>query len=176
MGNSTRDKRHSILLITNAGFGETPVPSDTVLQPGDVLRVSPEHEGLGVETIEALCVAVVPVGSAVEYAIADQAEPKQPRPLTLQIRKPHKETLYVIQLPNEDEPRLYSHTQMVSGGQKAQALSGEHVCIRWDADRFCIECGLLPEDGNPQFGSRPPSRDSVGIRSRHEILAAEQAK
>lgn len=27
----------------------------------------------------------------------------------------------------------------------------EHVCVEWNADQFCVSCGLLPIDGNPDL-------------------------
>lgn len=80
-----------ILLVTNAGTGETPIPADALLKPGDVLNVHNLEDG---SQRPATCVAVVPVGVPAEYAIADQTGVARP----LMITKPrHRETIYILE-------------------------------------------------------------------------------
>ena len=104
--------RNPVLFVQNAGFGDTPVPADALMQPGQELA-GKTTDG---ENYAATVVAVVPVGVPVEYAIADQADPKQPRPLMLHKRKPHRETLYVLKRTDEDsEPSLHTHSAVAEG-------------------------------------------------------------
>jgi len=116
-----------ILIIQNAGFGETPVPADAFWQPGEEIgTASDEAPETGVDAIVR---AVVPVGVPVEYAMADQAKPPEPRPLMLQKRKRHKETLYVLFFPSlvargDDGVRLFTHSQIAEGFKKAEQHAG----------------------------------------------------
>ncbi|RWP64863.1 MAG: hypothetical protein EOR08_08080 [Mesorhizobium sp.] len=68
-----------ILLVNDAGHGETPVPSDALLKPGDVLNI---HNSEDDTQRPAKCVAVAPVGVPVEYAIADQTGTARPLMIT----------------------------------------------------------------------------------------------
>ena len=110
-----------VLFIHNAGFGETPVPADALMQPGDPLAGRNTYGG----TYEARCVAVVPVGVPLEYAMADQATPKQPRPLMLRKRKQHKETLYLIQRADDLEPSIFTHSQIAEGLRLAREAEAQ---------------------------------------------------
>jgi hypothetical protein len=109
--------RRPILIVTDGGFGETPVPSDALFQPGEIIVAA--HESDPRTPLNVMCTAVVPVGGCVEYAIADQAKPQQRRPLTLLIRKPHRETLYVLQWPGQDEPVIHTESEILRGQKKA---------------------------------------------------------
>lgn len=113
--------RNPILFVTDAGFGETPVPSDALMQPGDDLA-GKTTDG---DAYAAKCAAVVPVGVPVEYAMADQADPKQPRPLMLRERKAHRETLYLIQRDGDREPSIFTHSAIAEGLRLANAPPGE---------------------------------------------------
>jgi hypothetical protein len=105
-----------ILLMINAGFGETPLPADALVKPGDELNV---HNSNDDSQRPAKIVAVVPVGTPLEYAIADQALPPQPRPLMC--TKPrHRETLYVIEMDGGQVTVLQS--KMAKGLQAARQL------------------------------------------------------
>jgi hypothetical protein len=84
--------KNPILFVRNAGFGETPVPADALLQPGAELNIINENDGT--ETA-ATVVAVVPAGVPAENAIADQNG--QPRPLLLK-QNHSAETTYVVDL------------------------------------------------------------------------------
>jgi len=128
-------KRNPVLLVQNAGFGETPVPADAFWQPGE--EIGTASEDAPTEGVDAIVRAVVPVGVPVEYAIADQAKPPQPRPLMLRDRKPHKETLYVLFFPSlektdanyralgvhDDGIRLFTQSQIAEGFRKAEAYA-----------------------------------------------------
>lgn len=62
-----------ILLVRNAGYGETPVPKNALMQPGATMVINDENDG---SKSDAVILAVVPRGGCIEYAIADQN--KQP--------------------------------------------------------------------------------------------------
>jgi hypothetical protein len=72
-------KGNPILLVTNAGFGETPVPSEAILQPGDEFNAIADDGSVDL----CLVLAVVPAGVPPEYARADQATPRKARPLAM---------------------------------------------------------------------------------------------
>ena len=112
-----------ILLVKDAGFGETIVPSDAHFQPGEKIIAGLSHEND--REVEVVCIGVAPVGVPIEYAIADQSEPKQPRPLALTRRKEHDETIYALLLPGDsaDNPRIYTHSQLSLGKQKAEQFN-----------------------------------------------------
>lgn len=100
-----------ILIVKNGGFGETPVPKDAILQPGDDLTVHRECEE---DTSTAKIIAVVPVGVSVDIAIADQNGEARP----LMLREPtHKETLYVIEA--DDGRFLVPQSKIAEGLQRA---------------------------------------------------------
>lgn len=111
-------QRRPILMVTNAGYGDTPVPRDAVVQPG--AKVTAARNDAPTVPIEITILAVVPKGCCVDYAMADQAIPKQPRPLMIQNRKAYNETVYVVRFADEDEPRIYTQTEMAEGYGKAE--------------------------------------------------------
>jgi hypothetical protein len=45
--------------------------------------------------------------------------------------------------------RIFDSVKLPSLQQQSE---GEHVCTKWNADDFCIDCGLLPCDGSPAPG------------------------
>lgn len=115
------EKRNPILIVKNAGFGETPVPDEALLQPGDEIEAIDETTR---EKRAGVVIAVAPVGTPIEYAMADQAEPKQPRPLMLAAREPHSETMYAIDFSGRpDDPELFPHSVLLEGYEKAKAPS-----------------------------------------------------
>lgn len=80
-----------VLFIKDGGYGETPLPPDALLKPGETLNIIDQNDGT---EQEAKILAVVPVGVPVEYALADHSN--QPRPLL--ITKPkHRSILYIIE-------------------------------------------------------------------------------
>lgn len=102
-----------ILMVVNGGMGETPVPADALLKPGDVLNVHDTNDG---SQRPAKVIAVVPVGVSEEIAIADQTG--VPRPLML--TKPrHKEPLYVLEW--EGKQFRVKHEKVRKGLDRAQA-------------------------------------------------------
>lgn len=111
-------QRRPILMVTNAGYGNTPVPSDALVQPG--ATVTAARNDAPTVPVEITILAVVPKGCCVDYAMADQAIPKQPRPLMIQNRKAYNETVYVVKFADDDEPRIYTQTEMSEGYGKAE--------------------------------------------------------
>lgn len=106
-----------ILFVQNAGFGETPVPKNALLQPGATLVINDENDG---SKSDAVVLAVVPKGGCIEYAIADQN--KQPRPLVVSDNN-SGETLYVVEHGGR---RLYiPQSQMQRGIEAAKAAGLE---------------------------------------------------
>lgn len=88
--------RNPIILVKNAGFGETPIPADALVSLGDSLDIIDEKNG-GKQA--AKIIAIVPKGVPPEYAIADQAMPKEPRPLV--VRSAFGQTAYIMQMGAE---------------------------------------------------------------------------
>jgi hypothetical protein len=114
--------RRPILMVNNAGYGETPVPTDALFQPGELITAA-RHDA-PTAPVEVVCLAVVPKGCCVDYAMADQATPRQPRPLMIRSRKAYGETVYVLQFPADEEPRIYTQSEMVAGQGEAEAAEG----------------------------------------------------
>lgn len=106
-----------MMLVKNAGFGETPVPANALLQPGATMVINDENDGT---KSDAVVLAVVPRGGCIEYAIADQN--KQPRPLV--VSDNHSgQTLYVIECKGR---RCYiPQKQMKRGIDAAKAVGLE---------------------------------------------------
>ncbi|MER9130733.1 hypothetical protein [Mesorhizobium sp. M0768] len=103
----------NILLVTNAGHGETMVPSGALLKPGDILNI---HNSEDDSQRPAKCVAIAPAGVPVEYAIADQTGTARP----LMITKPrHREPLYVLEW--EGRQFLVTHAKIRKGLQRAES-------------------------------------------------------
>lgn len=102
-----------ILIMKHGGHGETPVPADALLQPGDTLQITDENTNT---VYDAKCIAVVPAGIHKEIAIADQTG--EPRPLML-TKKTYRETSYIIDLPDSRVTVLQS--KMLRGLDKAKA-------------------------------------------------------
>lgn len=101
-----------ILFVNNAGHGETPVPANALLKLGDTLNVHNSDAGC---QHEATVIAICPVGTPVEYAIADQRG--KPRPLM--ITKPrHRETLYILDVGGQHAHVL--HSAIARGLNRAQ--------------------------------------------------------
>ena len=106
-----------ILLVQDAGFGETPVPKNALLKPGDTMVINDENDG---SKSDAVVLAVVPRGGCIEYAIADQN--KMPRPLCVSDNE-SGQTLYVSE---HNGRRLYiPQAQMKRGIDAAKAAGLE---------------------------------------------------
>lgn len=102
-----------ILLVQNAGYGETPVPKNALLRPGATMVINDENDG---SKSDAVILAVVPRGGCIEYAIADQN--KQPRPLCVSDNE-SGQTLYVVEHKGR---RIYiPQAQMKRGIDAAKA-------------------------------------------------------
>jgi hypothetical protein len=112
--------RRPILMVKNAGFGETPVPKDALFQPGEVITAA-RKDNPDIP-VEVTCRAVVPKGCCIDYALADQSDPKEPRPLVISNRKAYSETVYVLQFMDDPEPRIYTQTEMETGREEAEVL------------------------------------------------------
>jgi hypothetical protein len=101
-----------ILLVTNAGTGETPVPAGALLKPGDELNI---HNSEDSSQRPAKCIAVAPIGVPVEYAIADQSGTVRP----LMVTKPrHRELIYVLEW--EGRRLLVTHAKIRKGMERAE--------------------------------------------------------
>lgn len=110
--------RRPILTVKDAGLGDTPVPPDALVQPGETVTAAREDDPTTPVDIKIL--AVVPRGCCIDYAIADQAVPKQRRPLVIAERKAYNETVYVIRFVDEAELRIYTQSEMAAGYGKAE--------------------------------------------------------
>jgi hypothetical protein len=104
-----------ILLVKDAGFGETPVPSNALLQPGATLVINDANDG---SKSDAVVLAVVPKGGCIEYAIADQNN--QPRPLVVSDNE-SGETMYVVEHSGH---RLYIPQKHMRRGIEAAKEAG----------------------------------------------------
>jgi len=99
-----------ILLVQDAGIGETPVPKNALVAVGEEMGI---HDGEGGER-KAVVVAVVPALGNVDYAIADQN--KKPRPLCIR-PDVYDETTYVLDV--EGEELLVGHAALERARGKA---------------------------------------------------------
>lgn len=102
-----------ILLVTNNGYGETPVPADAVVKIGDTLNIHDENDG---SLRTAYVVAIVPVGTPREFAIADQNGEARPFAIT---EPRHTETLYILGLDGQQV--AVGQSNMKRGLDKAEA-------------------------------------------------------
>ncbi|MER9814249.1 hypothetical protein [Mesorhizobium sp. M0129] len=101
-----------ILIVANAGRGETPIPSEALLKPGDELNI---HNSEDASQRPAKCIAVAPAGVPVEYAIADQTGVARP----LMITKPkHREPIYVLEW--EGRQFMVTHAKIRKGMDRAE--------------------------------------------------------
>ena len=55
--------KNPILMVKNAGFGETPIPPDAILQPGDTLVINDANDG---SKGDAVILAVVHCGGCID--------------------------------------------------------------------------------------------------------------
>lgn len=102
-----------ILLVQNAGYGETPVPDDALLQPGATMVINDANDG---SKSDAVVLAVVAKNGCIDYAIADQN--KEPRPLAVSFNE-SGETLYVVH--SQGHKFYIPHSQMSRGLEAANA-------------------------------------------------------
>lgn len=123
-----------VLLVRNAGFGETPVPADALMQPGATLNVIDQNDGS--ERL-AIIRAVVPAGVPQEYAIADQNG--LPRPLMISTNK-HRGTTYVIE--TDGRQVLVTQAKMLKGLTAAcPDCLGTGRGSATDGEAKCETCG-----------------------------------
>lgn len=109
--------QNPILLVQNAGYGETPVPKNALLQPGATMVINDENDG---SKSGAVVLAVVPRGGCIDYAIADQN--KQPRPLCVSDNE-SGQTLYVVE--HKGQHIYITQAQMKRGLDAAKAAGLE---------------------------------------------------
>lgn len=88
-----------ILLIHNAGFGETPPCDDARFKRGDVVRVR-NTKALAHFPREAVVAVAIPPGFPADYALADLM--KEPRPLM--ISKEMRCISYILVNEGDDKP------------------------------------------------------------------------
>lgn len=125
---------HPVLLVTNAGYGETPLPADALLKPGDTLNVISQSSG---SETAAKIVAVVPVGVPFEYAIADQNG--LPRPLMIEDNR-FRSTMYVLDI--EGAQVNVSQAKMLKGLTAAcPDCLGTGRGSATDPEAKCATCG-----------------------------------
>lgn len=99
-----------VIHVLDAGRGETPVPADALLQPGQTLACM-QADG---SNLDAMILAVVPPGVSPEHAVADQTG--SPRPLMI-TRNAKRTNQYVIRMGPEG-----ARTLTISQSQLAQAM------------------------------------------------------
>jgi hypothetical protein len=100
-----------ILMVTNGGTGETPVPANALIQPGE--KIGLHRDG---EHTELTVLAVCPAGECIDYAVADQNG--QPRPLTVR-EIIYDETVYVF--TDNGRELLIGHAAMARGKSAADS-------------------------------------------------------
>ena len=108
------ERKNPVLLVMNAGYGDTPIPDDALCALGAELNIHDANTG---EQELAKVIAIVPATVPPEYAIADQGEPKQLRPLIMEFH-PQAQTSYVIQRTHERV--LVLQDRMAKGMQAAR--------------------------------------------------------
>lgn len=91
--------RNPILLVENAGRGETPPCEDAVFKPGDVVRVR-DRKALAKIPRELVVFVAVPPGFPAEHALADLLD--EPRPLM--ITKPFACISYILGREGDKRP------------------------------------------------------------------------
>lgn len=106
--------KNPILVVMNAGYGETPIPKDALCAIGSELNIHDANTG---EQELAKVIAIAPATVPPEYALADQANPKQPRPLIMEFQ-PQAQTSYVIQ--RQHQKVLVLQNRMAKGLQAAK--------------------------------------------------------
>lgn len=90
-----------VLMVTNAGYGETPLCPQAKFKANDIVRLRRRKHLAGLPEKAAVAV-VVPPGVPPEYAIADAT--KSPRPLM--ITRESRAVRYIVAFPDELTPRL----------------------------------------------------------------------
>lgn len=102
-----------ILLVTNNGYGVTLVPAEAILKPGDDFVINDKNDG---SKTPVKVLAVVPVGTPIDVALADQTGQSRP----LMMRKPqHSEILYVVDYKGRQVE--IPHSRMTAGLAAANA-------------------------------------------------------
>lgn len=122
-----------VLMPTNAGHGETPVPADALLRPGETMNVVDQNDDT---EYPAKIVAVVPVGTPFEHAIADQNN--EPRPLMV-TRPRHRQTMYVIEI--KGDRHNVSQAKMLKGLTAACPTCLGRGHPPGDEAAKCAKCG-----------------------------------
>lgn len=105
---------HPVLLVTHAGYGETPPAPDAIFKPGDVVKVA-RRKALNSFPRELVVLVAVPPGFPVEYALADLL--KEPRPLM--ITKPRRVTQYILAREGDPKPYVTCAVGLLPSGKPA---------------------------------------------------------
>lgn len=106
-----------VLMVTNAGRGETPPCPEAKFKPGDVVKVR-NRKALAHFPREAVIAVAVPPGFPADYALADLV--KEPRPLM--VRKPNKTITYILVNEGDRTPYLAREQDLLPSGKPAVEL------------------------------------------------------
>jgi hypothetical protein len=98
-----------VLLVTDAGYGETPACPEAKFKPGDVVKWRRMGDGY-------IVAVAVPPGFPAEYALADLTKTARP----LMIRKPSRAIQYVMVREGDPRPYLAREANITATGQKVE--------------------------------------------------------
>jgi len=101
-----------ILLVTDAGRGETPACPDAVFNRGDVVRVR-RRKALAHFPREAVVAVAVPPGFPAEYALADLLGEARP----LIIGRPRRVVTYILVNEGDRTPYLVAEIDLYASGK-----------------------------------------------------------
>jgi hypothetical protein len=104
----------TILLIKDAGRGETPPCPNANFKRGDVVKVRNKRK-LARFPRELIVAVAIPPGFPVEYALADLVGESRP----LIITKSSRAVLYILVRENDPTPYVVAETDLLSSGKPA---------------------------------------------------------
>lgn len=104
-----------VLMVTNAGHGETPPCADAKFARGDIVRVRRRRHLIGIPEHLVVLVAVPP-GFPREYALADLLGEARP----LMISKPHRAISYILCREGDTKPYGIREGDLLSTSQKIE--------------------------------------------------------
>lgn len=102
-----------ILLVTDAGHGETPACPEAKFAVNDLVTVA-GNPLIPPAPTPAVVVSVVPPGFPPEYALADAAGQARP----LQISKPLGHITYILGVEGDRRPHLVHEHQLAATGER----------------------------------------------------------